>query len=157
MSCSMLYLLNEIALGTGNKQLFLRLRDTKWTKKCGSQIFDWACVGKHGCIVSDMAWYTHVVWGGEISKWWMVGHYPIFLPCQCVWRNGRFYSSIVQHDNIFFNFPLQHIIVMRWDVPIESTDCWDGNKHQKSTEIGVFGWSTAWVSWFMNSVIRFIL
>ena len=40
------------------------MRDTKSTKKCGSQIFYWADVGEHGGIVSDMAWHTGVTLSG---------------------------------------------------------------------------------------------
>ena len=46
----------------------------------------------------------------------------------------RFYFSIVQHNTNFSIF-LQHIIFMCWDIPMESTDSWDGTvEQQQSTE-----------------------
>ena len=71
--------------------------------------------------------------------------YQIFLPHLCVWKNGRFYSLVLQHNIIKFSLAA----CMCWDVPMKSIDYWDGNaEHQKSTE-HVLCWCEP-LSWWVD-------
>ena len=128
----------------------------KIEKKCESPICDQADEGKHGGNVSGMAWHTHVVCCWAILKWWMVWHYPIFLPCQCVWRNESFYSSILKQ---YYSFIAAYdCYVLRSTNGEYRLLKWKRRAWEVYGAYGVVMWSTIEVSWFivMNSAICFI-